>query len=801
MGTASAQDTKDYEGHWAQTTIQNWLDSGLLKGFEDGSVKPNQTITRAEFMTLVNRSYHFTETGEGTFSDVPATSWAYNEIRKAIAAGYIQGYNGEMRPNAPINRQEAAVIISKLLKLEAGDIKELRVFSDASQIASWSQGSVAAAIKAGVLKGYPNGLFAPVQALTRAEALTLIDSAATATPAATAEATQAPTPSPSASPTPTATATAAASGGGGGGGGGGGSVTIPATATPTSQVTPTPAPTATPSPTPVTEAPVRELPALDISITSSYNTSVANAVYLEIDYRRVIGTAVGLNDRISYYVTEEPVSSRDIRWELNNLPYAFTSTGYSLQTQTLTGVSIPLSKTGGAGEKYVSVLVKNSDNEVTGFYTQKVNLHSSTAVQDSSFAKLESGVTINQEKYTTQGLGSPHEYYSDIIDVTDAMTQFGGMAVAYTITPKYFMDANLNLDLNDIINASRTLYKDNQVRVIDATAAFNGVNVTTPGYIPFAYETLSNYKTYNEGEYTLVFFDADMKALGYYTGKVTLSDDLAVEAAVKRIEELPSSVALKDEDAVNRATRAYEALSGALRPQISGDQLSKLTNAQLTLENLKKSGPLQSIDLVQSDIIEGNNQLNGKSIRVYTTGLPDELKGSLGSFSLHITANPVRTEDLATVKDKTGLNYVTVVYYDKAGLAVRYTTRQIDFTTKLPVWDGTATQVQNGVELVREYGNGGRADFVNVKEYWRSHPAALYYTATPKSALTAAGQSFSPELAVQYLNDYMFTNGYDYEQIQFTDDIALNGQSEDYIVVFYDANYKALNYYIGSLTD
>lgn len=171
MGTAVAQSagTKDYEGHWAQQTIQSWLDNGLLKGFGDGSVKPNQTITRAEFMTLINRSYHFTEQSKVEFTDVPSTSWAYSEVAKAIAAGYIQGFNNEMRPNAPINRQEAAVIVSKLLKLDAGSIEVLEVFSDASQIASWSKGSVAAAVTAKVLKGYPDGTFGPVKALTRAE--------------------------------------------------------------------------------------------------------------------------------------------------------------------------------------------------------------------------------------------------------------------------------------------------------------------------------------------------------------------------------------------------------------------------------------------------------------------------------------------------------------------------------------------------------------------------------------------------------------------------------------------------------
>lgn len=803
VGTAAAAPgTKDYEGHWAQTTIQSWLASGQLKGFEDGSVKPNQTITRAEFMTLVNRAYHFTEIGKAAFSDVPAASWAYNEVLKAVAAGYIEGYNGQMRPNAPINRQEAAIMISKLMKLAAGNVEELKKFSDASKIAVWSQGSVAAVVKAGVLKGYPDGSFAPVQAMTRAESLTLIEAAVTAAPAASAEALPTPATSPAASqtliPSPTPTATVATGGGGGGG------ISIPVTATP--------APTVTP------ELPVKELPHLDISLTSRPGDSVTNTVYVEIDYSRVNGTVLKKFDNISYYVTSEPISSRDIRWELRNLPISDYSSGYAAQLQNPAGVSVRLRNTEGKGEQYFSVLVRNLDGVITGFYTQKIDAQPSVAVKDMSFVTLNSGVTITQEKFTSdKPVFSSINVYADLIDVTEAMAQFGGRAVAYTITPKYSMDFNTNMDLNDIINTSHRLYKYNQIRLPYGTTY---LDILTPGDIPIAYESLFNEKTYNEGEYTIVFFDAGMKALGSYTGKVTLSDELKVEAAIKKIDDISFSVTLEHENAINSAARAFALLDETLRLQITSDRQTKLADALNKLEQLRKSGPLQNVDLVQSYIVEGHNQFNGKTIRVYTTGLPDELSEMVDKYSYYITPAPIRAEDLRTpspygkydfanidsailpLTDKTGENYVTVVYYDKAGQEVGYTTRIVDFTPKLPVWDGTAVQVQSGVELVREYNNGSRNDYVSVKEYSRSHPEALYFTVTSRSALTADGKGFSAESAVQYLNDIGFTNSmYPYSQIQHVEDRALSGQPEDYIIIFYDANYKAIHYYIGGLSD
>lgn len=814
-GTAAAQPAvpKDYEGHWAQQTIQSWLDSGLLKGFGDGSVKPNQTITRAEFMTLVNRSYHFTEEIEVNFSDVPSTSWAHNEVAKAAAAGYIQGFNNEMRPNAPINRQEAAVIVSKLLKLSEGDPEVLKSFSDAGQMASWSKGSIAATVTAGVLKGYPDGTFGPVKALTRAEALLLIDASAsrTARAAGEAPAASAPSATPSAtlapSPASSAAAAPAIGGGGSGGGGGGGGP----------QVTPTPAPTPTPaaSPTPVpTEPPgtepVKQLPALDISISSRPDNTVTNTVYLEIDYSRVLGSAVGLNDHITYYVTAEPVSSRDMRWELTNLKYAAYSTGYSVNKQT--GIWIPVSKIGAAGDKYVSVVVRNSSNEVTGFYTQQVNLQP-TITGNNGLMLLTNGVTITQQKLSTV---SGQVYYSDSIDVSNAAMMFGGKAVGYTITPKYYRDFNLNLKLDDIIHSSRKVYRDGWVSVVHATSYANGGNAVSPGYIPFVYESLDNNETYDENEYTIVFLDREMKALGYYTGSVMLAGEQKLEAAMKKIDDLPLNVTLMDEDAVKRAYRAYLPFDDSYD---WGDRRTKLQNTMIALVTAMKSGPLK-IDLVQTVIMDGYNQFNGKIIRTNTAGFPEELKGTVASFSYYITANPVRAEDIEQpspygkidfadiqtavlpVTDKSGQNYVTIVYFNKEGQAIRYATKLVDFTPKRPVWDGTAAQIRDGIKLVRDYNNGTRTDYLSIQDYRRLHPEALYFTVTAKSDLTAAKQDFTVEAAVQALNDYKRTNsGYPYEQIQLTDDITLNGKSEDYIIVFYDADYKALNYYIGGLTD
>lgn len=179
LGYVSADNgsaVNDYEGHWAQKQIESWLKKGWLKGFDDGSVKPNQSITRAEFVTLVNRFFEVTKTQPVKFTDVPSTGWVYEEFSKAASLGYITGYGDKVRPYDPVTRQEAAVIFSKLLLMEGGDPAVLDQFKDRNQIAAWSEHDVAGMIDSGIMKGYPNGNFSPKQAMTRAEAVAIMES-------------------------------------------------------------------------------------------------------------------------------------------------------------------------------------------------------------------------------------------------------------------------------------------------------------------------------------------------------------------------------------------------------------------------------------------------------------------------------------------------------------------------------------------------------------------------------------------------------------------------------------------------
>ncbi|MGD9567971.1 MAG: S-layer homology domain-containing protein [Sedimentibacter sp.] len=166
----------DYTEHWAKETIQEWFDNGRIKGYEDGSFKPDNSITRAEFMTMVNSAYDFEELAEINFSDAVQEEWYYAEVQKAVGAGYIVGDNDDtVRPQDEITRQEVAVVISRLNSLEQNS--DVTKFEDEAEIADWAVGFVGAVAEAGYMIGDDNKNFNPSNDITRAEALVTLDRA------------------------------------------------------------------------------------------------------------------------------------------------------------------------------------------------------------------------------------------------------------------------------------------------------------------------------------------------------------------------------------------------------------------------------------------------------------------------------------------------------------------------------------------------------------------------------------------------------------------------------------------------
>ena len=163
----------DYDTSWAKVTIEQAIASGIAQGYPDGSFKPDNPITRAEFFEWVNQIYSFTNESTKTYTDVPSSTWYAPVIAKATAAGYVFGYpNGTINPEGQITRQEAAVIINRLNSM--GLSQNQLLFTAANEIATWSNRAVQNVAAVQVMLGYPNGSFQPEAPITRAEALVTI---------------------------------------------------------------------------------------------------------------------------------------------------------------------------------------------------------------------------------------------------------------------------------------------------------------------------------------------------------------------------------------------------------------------------------------------------------------------------------------------------------------------------------------------------------------------------------------------------------------------------------------------------
>lgn len=110
--TASFSDVP--EAAWYSTQVRALASLGAISGYPSGEFRPNRNITRAEFVSIAAR-FSAPLTGEAGFSDV-GQSWATPAITSAVAHGWIRGYkDGTFRPDAPITRAEAVTILNAML--------------------------------------------------------------------------------------------------------------------------------------------------------------------------------------------------------------------------------------------------------------------------------------------------------------------------------------------------------------------------------------------------------------------------------------------------------------------------------------------------------------------------------------------------------------------------------------------------------------------------------------------------------------------------------------------------------------
>ncbi|MEK3968811.1 S-layer homology domain-containing protein [Paenibacillus sp. FSL H7-0323] len=172
----------DIATHWARNEIEGLASRLILTGQSTDTFAPQKSVSRAEFAAMLIRSLGLVAANTTkTFSDVSDLSWYAADARAAAALGLVQGYeDGTFRPNAPITREQMAVMAAramKLLNLKAEGSRAIvatDVFTDASTISSWAKEAVSDLAAKGIMKGQPSGSFVPSSDTSRAEAAVIL---------------------------------------------------------------------------------------------------------------------------------------------------------------------------------------------------------------------------------------------------------------------------------------------------------------------------------------------------------------------------------------------------------------------------------------------------------------------------------------------------------------------------------------------------------------------------------------------------------------------------------------------------
>jgi hypothetical protein len=172
---AFAASLSDISAHWAEPQILAGINYGYIKGHDDGTFKPEDPITRAQFVTIINSARNYTAMTNIPFRDVSVGAWYFADVQKAYSAGYILGDDeGNFNPGAQITRQEVAVILNRIAP--GGDTSyALTGVLDANKIDSWALPAVRAAYSKGYITGEADGSFGPQSPLKRCQAVVIVN--------------------------------------------------------------------------------------------------------------------------------------------------------------------------------------------------------------------------------------------------------------------------------------------------------------------------------------------------------------------------------------------------------------------------------------------------------------------------------------------------------------------------------------------------------------------------------------------------------------------------------------------------
>lgn len=159
---------------WFYDAVQDAVDMGLMAGVSADRFDPKGTVTRAMVaQILYAREGKPTVSGAAAISDVPANAWFHNAMQWAKGQGVIAGYpDGRMDPNAPVTREQLAVILHSYAQKKDMDLSKtagLAGYADAADVSVWAKDAMSWAVGSGLISGRSASTLAPAGSATRAE--------------------------------------------------------------------------------------------------------------------------------------------------------------------------------------------------------------------------------------------------------------------------------------------------------------------------------------------------------------------------------------------------------------------------------------------------------------------------------------------------------------------------------------------------------------------------------------------------------------------------------------------------------
>lgn len=174
LQSALAKDLTDFtdvSGHWAAETLRRGYDDGLLQGFEDGTLRPDEPITAAQMITILCRVLNAPD-GPASPS-VPADAWYAKAAGGALALGLISADDADLDVFLP--RQDALSMLARAFRLTPAspDLSSIEGFSDYGDIRAENRAALSALFSSGYIQGF-DGSLSVSSGITRAEFISVL---------------------------------------------------------------------------------------------------------------------------------------------------------------------------------------------------------------------------------------------------------------------------------------------------------------------------------------------------------------------------------------------------------------------------------------------------------------------------------------------------------------------------------------------------------------------------------------------------------------------------------------------------